>query len=84
MKTKQDFEIIFWIEYMHYNNPKLLSEHIGISKEEAEKKLRKFEKQGLIEIEMREGRIYGSRLTKKGKKIFKDVQYNKWKEELGY
>ena len=84
MISKKDFEVLYWIEYMNYNNPKLLSDQIGISEQEAEKKLNEFEGKELIEIENREKRIYGSRLTEKGKKIFNDSQHSKWKEELGY
>ena len=82
--NKKDFEILYWIEYMNYNYPKSISKQIGITEEKAEKKLKEFEKKGLIEIEMRDEEIYGSRLTKKGKNVWDDEKYFKWKEELGY
>jgi len=82
--AKEGFEILHWIEFMGFNNPKLLSGQMSISKDEAEKKLKEFEEQGLIEIEYREGGIYGSRLTVKGKDIWNDDQYMDWKLELGY
>jgi len=82
--TKKDFEILHWIEYMNYNNPKLLSEQLDISEDEAKKKLLDLEKRGLIKIENREGKIYGSQLTEKGKEIWNNQKYNEWKEELGY
>lgn len=82
--TKEEFEAIYWIEYMNYNNPKLLSKQINISEEEAKKLLLHFEKEDIIKIERRENKIYGSQLTKKGKEIWNDNSYKKLKEELGY
>jgi DNA-binding MarR family transcriptional regulator len=82
--TKKDFEILHWIEYMNYNNPKLLSKQLGSSKKEAENKLLELEKKDLIKTEIREKKIYGSQLTKKGKGIWNSKKYSKWKEELDY
>lgn len=82
--TKEDFEILHWIEYMNYNDLRLLSETLGITKEDAEKKLLELEKRKLIKIEYRENKIYGSQLTEEGKKIWDDDNYLKWKLELGY
>jgi DNA-binding MarR family transcriptional regulator len=82
--TQEEFEIIYWIEYMGYNYPKKLSEIIGISEEDAKKTLIKLENDGLITIEMRDNAIYGSKLTDKGKEFFNDEQYKEWKEELDY
>ena len=69
---------------MNYNYPKSISKQMGITEEKAEKKLKEFEKEGLIEIEMRDGEIYGSRLTKKGKNVWDDEKYFKLKGEPGY
>ena len=82
--SKKDFEILHWIEHMCFNNPKQLSEQVEISKQKAEKKLIQFEKRGLIKIEYREGKIYGSQLTDKGKQIWEDDKYLNWKLELGF
>lgn len=82
--TRADFEVLYLIEFMQFNNPNQLSEQMNISKEEATKKLKRFEKRGLIVIEYRENKIYGSQLTEKGKKIYSDSKYGGWKEELGY
>jgi hypothetical protein len=80
--SKKDFEIIFSIEFILFNNPKQLSQQLSITEIEAEKKLLEFEAEGLIKIENREGKIYGSQLTKKGLAIFNDPKYEKWKKEL--
>ena len=69
---------------MNYNNPKLLSEQLNVPKKEAKNKLLELEKKYLIKIEIREGEIYGSQLTKKGKEIWNSKKYSKWKEDLGY
>jgi len=82
--TKEEFEIIFWIEYMGYNYPERLSETMEIPEEEAKKRMKQLEAEGLITITIREKEIYGSQLTEKGKEIWDDKQYNKWKEDLGY
>ena len=82
--TKQDFEILFWIEYMNYNNPKLLSGQLEISEQKIKNKLLNLEKEELIKIEYRENKIYGSQLTEKGKEIWNNEKYDEWKEELGY
>ena len=79
-----DFKFIFWIEFMGLNDSVRLSDKMGISEEDAEKKLVELKKQGFIEIENREGKIYGSRLTEKGKEIFNDDKYKNLKMELGY
>jgi DNA-binding transcriptional regulator LsrR (DeoR family) len=82
--TKEEFEAVYWIEYMGYNTPKLLSEIMNITEEEAERILNKLKERGLITIEIRENQFYGSKLTKEGKEIWNDEQYNKWKKDLGY
>ena len=82
--TKEDFEIVYWIHFMQYNNPKQISQQMGISEEKAKSKLKEFEANGFIEIEYCEGKIYGSQLTEKGKEIWNDSKYNNWKKELGY
>ena len=82
--AKKYFEILHWIEYMNYNNPELLSKQLNITKKEAENKLLELEKKDLIKIEIREGGIYGSQLTEKGKEIWNSKKYSKWKENLGY
>ncbi len=81
---KEDFKAIYWIEHMNYNDPNLLSGEMNITEEEATNKLIDLEKRGLIVIEYREGKIYGSQLTKEGKEIFNGKKYMKWKLELGY
>lgn len=82
--AKKDFEILHWIEYMNYNNPELLSKQLDITKKEAENKLLELGKKGLIKIETREGEMYGSQLTEKGKEIWNNKKRSKWKEDLGY
>lgn len=83
MISKQDFKFLFLIDFMNYNDPNLLSDN-EISEKEAEDKLNELEKRGLIKIEHREGKIYGSQLTEKGKDIMEDKNYLEWKEEFGY
>lgn len=82
--AKEDFEILFWIHFMQFNNPKQLSQQMSISKEKAESKLKEFESKEWIEIEYREDEIYGSQLTEKGKEIWNDSEYDEWKQELGH
>ena len=84
MITKEDFEVLFWIEFMNYNDPKKLSQQMGLSEKEAEIKLKKLEKNELIKRENRFGKLYGYNLTEKGLKIWEDQKYLDWKVELGY
>jgi predicted transcriptional regulator len=84
MIDKTDFEVIFWIESMGYNNPDLLSEQMDWPIKEAEKYLLRLEQEGLIKIEYKENKIYSSQLTVKGREIYEDRNYKTWKEELGY
>jgi len=84
MISKKDFEILYWIEFMKYNSPKQLSKVIEVSGGKLISNLKEFEKKGLISIEFREGKVYGSQLTEKGKAIWNNKKYLKWKEELGY
>jgi NTP pyrophosphatase (non-canonical NTP hydrolase)/predicted transcriptional regulator len=79
-----EFKAIFWIEHMHYNNPNSLANQINLNNEEAKNLLLSLEEKGLIQIEYREDKIYGSRLTKDGKDIFNDERWSKLKMELGY
>ena len=81
---RKEFEILHWIEYMNYNNPKQLSKQMEISEQEAEDKLRELADKDLIKIEFRNNQIYGSQLTEKGKAILEENGYGKWKEELGF
>jgi len=82
--SREDFEIIFWIEFMGYGDPSRLSGQMNKSEEGVEKRLRGLEERGLIKIELRDGKIYGSSLTSRGVEVFNDKQYLKWKLELGY
>ncbi len=84
MIDKKDFEFLYLVKFMNYNNPEVLSENVDISKEEAEGKMKELEKMGLIEIEYKEEEIYDSQLTKKGEEFWNDDKYSKWKIELGY
>jgi len=84
MIGKKEFEVIFWLEYMQMNNPDLLAEKMEINEVEARGMMLALEEEGYIEIERREGKIYGSRLTEKGKKEWSNDEYSKWKEEMGY
>jgi predicted transcriptional regulator len=82
--TKQIFEAIFHIEFMNQNNPELLSKAMEIQEKEATKILLELEKQGIIKIQKKENKIYGSQLTEKGKEIFNNKKYLNWKLKLGY
>ncbi len=82
--SKKDFEILFYIEFGAFNDPKGLSSKLGISEKEAEEKIKEFEKRELITMEYREGKIYGSQLTEKGKQIWNNKKYLNWKVEGGY
>jgi DNA-binding MarR family transcriptional regulator len=79
---REDFEALHWIEYMGLNNPNKLAPQLSISKEEANDKLIELERKGLIKIEHREGRIYGSQLTEEGKRVWEDDKYSTIREEL--
>ena len=81
---KKDFEYLHWIEFMNYNNAKLLSVQMNVSVKGAEHTLLALQKRGLITIEFREDIIYGSQLTEKGKNLWNNKKYASWKEELGY
>ena len=83
--SKKEFEAIFAIEFMNCNDPKCLSSSLGINNSDAIKLLEEFENRDWISIEYRGGKIYGSKLTGKGKEIWNDDEkYMDWKEEFGY
>lgn len=58
---------------MNCNDPERIAPLLGISEDDAFKKLKEFENNGLIKIEYREG-----------KTIYNDPSYDNWKIELGY
>jgi DNA-binding MarR family transcriptional regulator len=82
--TNQEFKTIHIIEFMNYNNPKQISEELGIDENGAKKLLKNLEEKELITIEYREDKIYGSKLTKKGKNIWDSKEFKELKIELGY
>ncbi|MBS3141141.1 hypothetical protein J4405_03280 [Candidatus Woesearchaeota archaeon] len=84
MITKEDFEILHWVEFMNYNDPKKLSQQMGLSEKEAEIKMKELEKNELIIRECRFGKLYGYKLTEKGLKIWNAKRYLNWKLGLGY
>ncbi|MEK6914686.1 MAG: hypothetical protein AABW83_03480 [Nanoarchaeota archaeon] len=80
--SRKDFEIIFWIEFMNDSDPLRLADRLKISKDEAYKILLDFKDRGWIKIIDRDGKFYESNLTKKGREIFEDKNYDEWKEGL--
>lgn len=81
---KKDFEILFAIAFWHKGDSEGISQEVGITKKEAEKRLKEFEREGLIGIKMKNQKIYDLWLTKEGWKKFDDKKYLNWKLELGY
>jgi len=82
--SREEFKILYGIEFLKNNDSKSLSGYLDISEEKAKKLLIDLEKQSIIEIEIREGKIYGSQLIGKAKKIFYSDKYLNFKVELGY
>lgn len=82
--TKKEFEAIYLIEFMKYNNPKLLSEEMNITQEESENLIYNLQIKMLISIEERENKIYGSQLTNIGKAVWNFPEWEEYKLELGY
>jgi DNA-binding MarR family transcriptional regulator len=80
--SREDFEILFWIEFMNDGDPLRLADRLKISKDEAYKNLLDFKNRGWIKIIDRNGKFYGSVLTEDGRKIFEDDKYDNWKEGL--
>ncbi len=82
--TKQEFEVLFNIEFMNITDPKTISSRLEISEKEAENILKKLEQKGLIKIEYRENKACSSQLTSKGSEVYENDKYLNWKLELGY
>ena len=76
--TKEDFEVIFEIGFLNVNSIKSLTGRIAKNEETTKDKLNALIKKGILESD-KHG-IYS--FTNKGKKIWNDKKYDKWKEEL--
>ncbi len=85
--NKEKFSVLFAVGFWNPVNSdyfKGISEFLNLSKFKVKKIILELQKEKLIEIEYRENRFYATQLTKEGDKIYKDENYLKWKEELGY
>lgn len=82
--SKEKFRDIFLIGFGLCYDMSRFASTLKISIDEVKKKVTALEKEGLVEIQYRDGMIYCFQLTKKGQKIFDDSKYSDWKVEFGY
>lgn len=82
--TREIFKIIYAVGFWSDTSLKGIKFVTKLNEKKSEQLLKKLEKEEIVFIEYRNNKIYSSKLTKKGQKIFDDKKYLNWKVELGY
>ena len=76
--SKKEFETLYNIESSYQTDPVRASNNTLKEIKFYENLFIKLEKLELIKIEYRDGKIYSTVTTPKGKKILKNKKYDKW------
>jgi hypothetical protein len=81
---KEIFKVIYAVGFWSDTSLSGIKHVTKLDEKKIEQILKKLEKEKVAIREYRDKKIYSSKLTEKGQKIFDNKKYLNWKLELGY
>ncbi|MAG02402.1 hypothetical protein CMI42_03625 [Candidatus Pacearchaeota archaeon] len=78
--TKEEFVTLYCVEYSWQTDPEKAAIGSDDNLERQEKLFMGLKEKGLLEIEFRDGKIYGAKLTNLGIQVLKDGRFKEYRD----